>query len=258
MVHLVNCFYDGTLDVSRLNYGIITLLPKSAGANKIHQYRPICLLRCPYKWITKALSLRLDPYADKLFSLHHNAFIKTRNIMDGILSLHEIMHHTHVKKHVGVILKLDFEKAYDKVNWDFLLDCHRARGFNNEWCNWVHQILVDGTVSVKINNEEGPYFKSAKGVWHGGPLSPFLFNMAAECLSKMVQTALNNGLFLGLAHDLTHKGIATLQYADDTVLCIEHDPEKALNLKLLLYIFELMSGLKINFTKSEVFVIGGG
>jgi hypothetical protein len=71
----------------------------------------------------------LDPYGDKLFSIHQNAFIKGRNIMDVVLSLHEFMHHVHVKKQVGVILKIYFEKAYDKVNLDFFIDCHMARGF---------------------------------------------------------------------------------------------------------------------------------
>jgi hypothetical protein len=62
---------------------------------------------------------------------------------------------------------------------------------------------------------------------------------------------------VGLVPELVENGMAVLQYADDTVLCISHDAKKAVNLKLLLYMFELMSGLKINYTKSEIFVIGG-
>ena len=158
---------------------------------------------------------------------------------------------------MGVVLKLDFEKAYDKVNWDFLLDCFINRSFSETFCSWIHKILHNGTISVKINNEEGPYFQSAKGVRQGDPLSPTLFNMAGEVLTKMILEAQKNGLFVGLAPDLVENGIAVLQYADDTVLCVSHDPDKAVNLKLLLYLFEIMSGLKINFQKSEVFTIGG-
>ena len=91
---IMNIFYHfhaGSLDVQRLNYGVITLLPKIAEANKIHQFRPICLLRCIYKIITKTLTLRLEPYAKKLFSIQQNAFSKNRNIVDGIMSLHEVM-----------------------------------------------------------------------------------------------------------------------------------------------------------------------
>lgn len=69
MLHIFNSFYDGTLDVKRMNYGVITLLPKISGADRIQQYRPICLLKCGYKWITKTINLRLDPFADKLFSV---------------------------------------------------------------------------------------------------------------------------------------------------------------------------------------------
>jgi hypothetical protein len=183
--------------------------------------------------------------------------MKNRTIVDGIMSLHELMHHTHVKKHVGVILKLDFEKAFDKVNWNFLLDSQRAMGFGDFWCNKVEKILQNGTVSVKINNITGPHFQSSKGVRQGDPLSPFLFNSAAQCLTKMVLEAQENGLLTGLAPDLVDKGVAIMQYADDTVLCLAHDKDKAINLKLLLYLFELMSGLKINYQKSEIFLIGG-
>lgn len=137
LFYLFEWFHADKLDVQRLNYGIITFLPKSSNASRIQQYRPICLLRCPYKLLTKAMDIRASKYAHKLFSIQQNAFIKGWHIVDGILSLHEIMHYTHVKKQVGVVLQLDFEKAYDKVNWDFLLDCHEKRGFNPKWCGWV-------------------------------------------------------------------------------------------------------------------------
>lgn len=96
---------------------MVAFLPKFSRADKIQQYRPIYFLRRIYKWITKTLNLRLDPYADKLFSVHGSVFlIKNMNIMDGLLSLNENLHHTYVKEQVETILKLDFEKAYDKVN----------------------------------------------------------------------------------------------------------------------------------------------
>lgn len=190
---------------------------------KIQQYRPICLLHCPYKLITKVLNDRVDLYSDVLISRHQNAFIKHRNIMDGILTLHEVLHHTQRQKKCGVVLKLDFEKAYEKINWDFLLECHRNRGFGETWCGWIKKILYDGTVCIKLNNEKGPYFQSHKGVRQGDPFSPFLFNIAVEALSKMVRNAEEEKLFTGLAPDLIEDGVAILQYADDTVTCFKHD-----------------------------------
>ena len=123
------------MDISRINYGIITLLPKIKEANKIQQFRPICLLNCLYKLITKTLTLRLELVADRLIHSNQTAFMKKRNIVSGIMCLHEIIHETKRRKEIGVVLKLDFEKAYDKVNWKLLLECFEKRGFDNKWCS---------------------------------------------------------------------------------------------------------------------------
>jgi len=257
ILDLFNDFHNRKLDVKRLNYGVITLLPKVQDATKIQQFRPICLLNCLYKWITKVLTIRLEKVIDKLILSTQSAFLKGRNIMNGILTLHEVLHETKRKNEIGVVLKLDFEKAYDKVNWAFLFSCLKAWGFSETWCDWIQQVVTGGTVCVKLNNKEGPYFVSYKGVRQGDPLSPLLFNFAADCLARMVRQAQNNGLLCGLASNLVEKGVAILQYADDTIICLKDDINMARDMKLLLYVYEQMSGLKINFAKSEVLLVHG-
>jgi len=101
----------------------------------------------------------------------------------------------------------------------------------------------------------GPYFKSGKGVRQGDPLSPLLFNLAANALAKMVQLGQKSQMIQGLIPEYFEGGLVLLQYADDTILCIQDDIETTLNLKLLLYLYESMSGPKINFNKSEVIMI---
>jgi hypothetical protein len=120
---------------------------------------------------------------------------------------------------------------------------------------WIKNVVTNGTLSVKVNDKIGPYFPSHKGVRQCDSFAPFLFNMAANSLSKMVSLAQQNGLITGLASNLVENGIAILQYADDTILLIQDSEEQAVNLKLIMYIFESMSGLKINFEKSEVMMI---
>jgi hypothetical protein len=181
--------------------------------------------------------------------------MKNRNIMSGVMCLHEILHETKRRKEVGIILKLDFEKAYDKVNWKLLFDCMKKRGFDEKWCSWVEQVVTGGTVSVKINNQTGPYIKSFKGVRQGDPLSPILFNFVADCLTRMLHRAQENDLVTGLISHIIPKGVAMLQYANDTIVFLKHDIEGVVHMKLLVYLFEMLAGLKINFNKSEFFMI---
>ena len=100
-------------------------------------------------------------------------------------------------------------------------------------------------------NTRGKEFASHRGVRQGDPFSPFLFNMAAENLATMIRQAQLEGLPEGLVPHLINKGIAILQYADDSILPIQDEVSQAVHLKLILYMFEAMSGLKINFSKSE-------
>ena len=155
----------------------------------------------------------------------------------GVMALHEVQHDTKSKKRDGLILKLDFEKPYDKISWEFLFDCLRQRGFCENWCKWIKVVVTSGTLSVKVNDILGNYFQSGKGVRHGDPLSPLLFNLAADGLSKMIQQAQRNGLIQGLVPGYVENGIAILQYADDTILCLQDEDDSAQNMKLLLYLF---------------------
>jgi hypothetical protein len=109
---------------------------------------------------------------------------------------------------------------------------------------------------VKLNETIGSYFQSHKGVRQGNPLSLILFNMVVDCLTRMVMKAQQSALVTELIPHLIDSGIAILQYADDTVMCLQDDIGKAWNVKLLLYIYEQLSDLKINFNKSEIILVG--
>lgn len=104
-------FYDGLLDIKRLNYGVITLVPKLKEANNIKQYRPICLLNVDFKCFTKVLTNRLVPIAREIIGENQTGFVKGRNILEGVVVLHEVLHELSRSKKKGLILKIDFEKS---------------------------------------------------------------------------------------------------------------------------------------------------
>ena len=122
------------------------------------------------------------------------------------------------KKLNGVVLKIDFEKAYDKVNWNFLQQTLRMKGFSEEWCAWVRDFVSGGSVAIKVNNETGHYFQTKKGLRQGDPLSPILFNIVADMLAIMIERAKTAGLFEGVVPHLVNGGLSILQYADDTII----------------------------------------
>jgi hypothetical protein len=112
---MVQDFNKCELDLKRLNFGVVTLVPKVKEANTIKQYRPICLLNVDFKIFTNLLNGIISPIADKLISPSQTTFIKGRNILEWVVILHEVIHELKRSKKKGVIFKIDFEKAYDKV-----------------------------------------------------------------------------------------------------------------------------------------------
>jgi hypothetical protein len=108
------------VDVSRLNFGILSLIPKVKGADSIKQFRPIALINVIFKFIAKAYAIRLASLANRMIHRSQTAFIKGRALHEGVLALHEIAHEINSKKLGGLFLKQNFEKAYDRVNWEFL------------------------------------------------------------------------------------------------------------------------------------------
>jgi hypothetical protein len=108
---LFDAFTNGSLDIGRLNFGTITLLPKCEDALTIQKYRPICLMNESLKIITKGVNNRLNGVVDDLINKTHTTFMKNRFIMEGVVVLHEILHEVKKKKMSGVLFKVDFEKA---------------------------------------------------------------------------------------------------------------------------------------------------
>jgi hypothetical protein len=125
-------FHAETLPLNSLNFGTIILLPKKKDAKVIQQYRTIYLLNVSFKIFTKVAQ---STVAQKIIRPTQTAFLPGRNIMEGTIILHEMIHELNSKKQDGIILKIDFEKAYDKVKWNFLQQTLAMKGSSQKWCS---------------------------------------------------------------------------------------------------------------------------
>jgi hypothetical protein len=113
---LVKCFNQGDMNITRLNYAKIVLIPKEEGANNLKKFRPPSLINCSFKIFAKALNNRLERISDRLLAPNQTSFIKERYILESVVSVHEIIYHTIKMGENRFVLKLDYEKAYDRVD----------------------------------------------------------------------------------------------------------------------------------------------
>jgi hypothetical protein len=185
LLDMFSGFYHDKLDLYRLNFALITIIPKENDARVMSKFRPISLLNCSYKVFTKVLTNRIGVVADRIVASNQTTFIKGRYILESVVTAHEILHDMHHNKQQGYVIKLDYENAYDKVNWQFLLDIIEKRGFGEKCLNWIKSVVIRGSVGLNINNVEREFFQTCKGLRQGDP--PVLFNLVVDVLSRMLQ-----------------------------------------------------------------------
>ncbi|GJR44939.1 RNA-directed DNA polymerase, eukaryota [Tanacetum coccineum] len=198
------------------NSSFIALIPKIPNANLVKDFRPISLIGSIYKIISKILTNRLVAVLGDIVNDVQSAFIKGRQILDGPFILNEVIQWCKSKKKQSLIFKVDFEKAFDTVRWDFLDDVLKKFGFGNKWCEWIQKCLKSSRGSILVNGSPTEEFQFFKGLKQGDPLSPFLFILVMECLHLSFQNVVDAGMFTGIS--LNHSvNLSHMFYADDAV-----------------------------------------
>ncbi|GJS30170.1 RNA-directed DNA polymerase, eukaryota [Tanacetum coccineum] len=239
------------------NSCFIALIPKVPDANMVKDFRPISLIGSIYKIIAKILANRLVGVLGDIVNEVQSAFITERQILDGPFILNEVIQWCKLKKKQSLIFKVDFEKAYDSVRWDFLDDVLKKFGFGNKWCAWIQSCLRSSRGSFIINGRPTEEFQFFKGLKQGDPLSPFLFILIMESLHLSFQRVVDVGMFKGInlspLVNLSH-----MFYADDAVFVGQWCDG---NINTLVYVLECFfqaSGLRINMCKSKIMGVNVG
>jgi hypothetical protein len=242
-----------------LNATFLTLIPKKVNAVEIRDFRPISLVSSVYKILAKVLANWLSGVLDTIISPSQNAFVHGRQMTDSVLVANECLD-SRIKEGIpGVMCKLDVEKAYDHVNLSFLLYLLNKCGFSLKWRRWIAFYISTVRFSVLINGGPEGFFGSSRGIRQGDSLSPLLFVIFMEALSRMMSKAVECGILSGFQVDSMDSHLVRvfhLLFADDILIFSNAKPDHIFNLRLLFTWFEASSGLKINFNKSEMVLAG--
>ena len=259
VMDVCNEFYDQGIFEKSINATFICLIPKKPGAVELKDFRPISLVGSVYKIMAKVLANRLSLVVSKIISSPQNAFVKERQILDSVLIANECIDSRIRSGIPGVLCKLDLEKAYDHVNWNFLLYMLRRCGFSARWIGWISFCISSVRFSILVNGSPSGFFSSSRGLRQGDPLSPLLFVIVMEGFSRMMDKAVESGLLSGFL--VGNRGITTLMmphllFADDTLIFSAAEHDQILNLRYVLTWFEAITGLRINLGKFELVLVG--
>ena len=180
-------------------------------------------------------------------------------MLDAVLIANEAVDSILRGKEKGILCKLDIEKAYDHIRWDFLMQMLERMGFGSKWIRWNNGCISTASFSVLINGSPSGFFQSSRGLRQGDPLSPYLFVIGMEALSCLLKRDVEGNFISGCRFGGRDGGeivVSHLLYFDDTIIFCEANPEQLMYLKWTLMWFETFSGLKINLNKSEIISLG--
>ncbi|EEE50691.1 hypothetical protein OsJ_30951 [Oryza sativa Japonica Group] len=233
----------------------IVLIPKVKSPSVLKELRPSSLCNVVYKIISKVLANRLKSILPEIILDTQSAFVPGRLITDNVLIAYEATHFLQNKRNGKdgyAAIKLDMSKAYDRVEWPFLLHMLRRLGFDEKWNRLIMNCVTTVNYKIKVNGDYTEVIKPDRGLRQGDPLSPYLFVICAEAFSAAIQAAEGSKRLCGLricrgAPILTH-----LFFADDSLLLLKATESVANEMKQIILDYERCSGQIVNRDKSVV------
>lgn len=203
------------------NSSFIALIPKIDDPQNLGDYRPISLVDCMYKILAKLLARRIKGALTKVIDKRQSVFLEGRNLFHSVLVENEPVDEARRRKKKCLVFKVNYEKAYDSISWDFLFYMLRRLGLGVKWIGWIKQCLTKTHISILVNGSPIDEFSPQRVLRQGDPLAPFLFTIVAEGLCDMMKEAFAKDLFQGFLVGRDGIEINLLQYVDDILFSLE-------------------------------------
>ena len=252
VVNSLNYSYDNMELPHEQGRGLITLIPKPQKDHTlVKNYRPLSLLNVDYKIAAKTLASRLKKVIPSIINSNQTGFIKNRFIGESIRLILDCIDYCRDLNVPGFLLFVDFEKAFDRLEWAFIFKCLSYFGFNEGFAQWLRTLYSNASACVCNNGYSSAYFQISRGVRQGCPLSPYIFILCAEILAISINDSpLVTGLFI------MGKEIRITQYADDTTIFVDNTHSSLSAITEIFHLLEKSSGLKVNHDKTNIFPLG--
>eukprot|EP00253_Pinus_taeda_P004952 PITA_04952 len=244
------CRTSGTL-YHAINSTFIALIPKSDVPATFDDFRPISLCNVLYKIITKIIANRIRPILSTHITPQQFSFLENRQIHEAIGSAQEALHTIWSKHLKSILLKIDLSKAFDRVSWLYIKMMLIHLGFPIPFINWIMACISSPSFSILINGSASHFFHSERGLRQGCPLSPLLFLLVMEGLSRLIISATRNGTIRGLKISeecfITH-----LLFVDDVFILLDRSTRDTTTFSHILSLFSKETGMEVNKGKSTI------
>ena len=243
-------FINNTLTQDQ-RMGILNLIPKKdKDPRYLANWRPVSLLTTDYKILTKALAQRLQKVIHKIINPDQVGYIKGRYIGENIRIIFDLLTHCEEEKIEAYIAQIDFEKAFDSIEWPFLFKTLEMFNFGDNFIKWIRILYTDIHACVGNNGHYSKYFKLTRSIRQGCPISALLFLLVAEIIAIDIR---NDDNIKGIKiKDIIYK---INLMADDTTLFLKDIVSLSLAIQRF-DTFSKYSGLKLNLSKTELIPIG--
>ncbi|KEP46473.1 reverse transcriptase, partial [Rhizoctonia solani 123E] len=232
--------------------GRMYLLYKKGSKTKIENYRPLTLLNTDYKILTKVIAAKLGEVAGKILHENQAGFVPKRSIYDQVRLNQMIINYAEIKEEDGLMVSLDQEKAYDKIDHDYLWEVLTAFGFPKEFIKTIKALYNEAQTRVIVNNSYDVPFSVNRGVRQGDPMSCILYDLAIEPLANSIRKCEK---ITGYKVKGMKEPLKVTLFADDTVVFLKKN-NKVKNLEIIINKFCKASTAKFNLGKTNYLPIG--